>query len=83
MHMFDEILKQLQDLIRDYTGNDELTISEDTLMVNDLELSSLDIINLMGSIEDTFDICIEDEDLANLLTVKDVVNYIISKKEDK
>ena len=81
--MFDEILKQLQDLIRDYTGNDELTISEDTLMVNDLELSSLDIINLMGSIEDTFDICIEDEDLANLLTVKDVVNYIISKKEDK
>ena len=80
--MFEEILKQLQDLIRDYTGNDELTISEDTLMVNDLELSSLDIINLMGSIEDTFDICIEDEDLANLLTVKDVVNYIISKKED-
>ena len=82
MDMFEEILKQLQDLIRDYTGNDELTISEDTLMVNDLELSSLDIINLMGSIEDTFDICIEDEDLANLLTVKDVVNYIISKKED-
>ena len=82
MHMFEEILKQLQDLIRDYTGNDELTISEDTLMVNDLELSSLDIINLMGSIEDTFDICIEDEYLANLLTVKDVVNYIISKKED-
>ena len=80
--MFEEILKQLQDLIRDYTGNDELTISEDTLMVNDLELSSLDIINLMGSIEDTFDICIEDEYLANLLTVKDVVNYIISKKED-
>ena len=25
---------------------------------------------------------IEDEDLANLLTVKDVVDYIISKKED-
>ena len=81
--MFEEVLKQLQDLIRDYTGNNELVIKEDTLMVNDLELSSLDIINLMGSIEDTFDICIEDEDLANLLTVKDVVNYIISKKEDK
>ena len=80
--MFEEVLKQLQDLIRDYTGNIELVINEDTMMVKDLELSSLDVINLMGSIEDTFDISIEDEDLANLLTVKDVVDYIISKKED-
>ncbi|MBQ1567825.1 MAG: acyl carrier protein [Erysipelotrichaceae bacterium] len=80
--MFEEVLKQLQDLIRDYTGNSELVINEDTMMVKDLELSSLDVINLMGSIEDTFDISIEDEDLANLLTVKDVVDYIISKKED-
>ena len=80
--MFEEVLKQLQDLIRDYTGNSELVINEDTMMVKDLELSSLDVINLMGSIEDTFDISIEDEDLANLLTVKDAVDYIISKKED-
>jgi acyl carrier protein len=80
--MSEEILKQLQDLIRDYTGNKELVITEESSLVNDLELSSLDIISLIGNVEDAFDIQIEDEDIANLLTVKDVVNYIISKKED-
>ena len=80
--MSKEILNQLQDLFRDYSGNNELVLTEEMSFVNDLELSSLDIINLIGSIEDTFDIQIEDDDIVSLLTVKDVVDYIISKKED-
>ncbi len=79
--MSKEVLKQLQDLIRDYTGNDELVINENTSFINDLELSSLDVISLIGNIEDTFDLHIEDEDIVKLLTVKDAVDYIISKKE--
>ena len=80
--MSEEMMKQLQDLIRDYTGNDEIVLTEKMSLVNDLELSSLDVISLIGNIEDTFDIQIEDEDIVKLLTVKDVVEYIISKKED-
>ena len=80
--MSKEIVNQLQDLFRDYSGNNELVLTEEMSFVNDLELSSLDIINLIGSIEDTFDIQIEDDDIVSLLTVKDVVDYIISKKED-
>ena len=80
--MSKEILNQLQDLFRDYSGNNELVLTEEMSLVNDLELSSLDIINLIGSIEDTFDIQIEDDDIVSLLTVKDVVDYIVSKKED-
>lgn len=79
--MSEEIMKQLQDLIRDYTGNDEIVLTEEMSLVNDLELSSLDVISLIGNIEDTFDIQVEDEDIVKLLTVKDVVEYIISKKE--
>ena len=79
--MKEKILKQLQDLIRDYTGRDDLVISEDSSLINDLELSSLDIISLVGSVEDTFEIMIDDEDIVNLLTVRDVVDYIVSKKE--
>ena len=80
--MSEKILEQLQDLIRDYSGNNKLVITEESSLANDLELSSLDIISLIGNIEDTFDIQVEDEDIVNLLTVKDVVNYIISKKKD-
>ena len=79
--MSEEILNQLQDLIRDYSGNNEMILTEELSLVNDLELSSLDIISLTGSIEDTFDIQILDEDIVNLLTVKDVVDYIIRKKK--
>ena len=79
--MKEKVLKQLQDLIRDYTGRDDLVISEDSSLINDLELSSLDIISLVGSVEDTFEIMIDDEDIVNLLTVRDVVDYIVSKRE--
>lgn len=78
--MKEKVLKQLQDLIRDYTGRDDLVISKDSSLINDLELSSLDIISLVGSVEDTFEIMIDDEDIVNLLTVRDVVDYIVSKK---
>ena len=81
--MSKEILNQLQDLIRNYSGNNELVLMEESSLVNDLELSSLDIISLTGSIEDTFDIQILDEDIINLLTIKDVIDYIIRKKEEK
>ena len=81
--MSEEILNQLQDLIRDYSGNNEMILTEELSLVNDLELSSLDIISLAGSIEDTFDIQIEDDDIVNLHTIKDVVDYIISKKEEQ
>ena len=77
-----EILNQLQELIRDYSGNYELVLTEESSLINDLQLSSLDIISLIGSIEDAFDIQIEDEDITNLYTVKDVVDYVISKKKD-
>ena len=79
--MKEKVLKQLQDLVRDYTGNDKLVINEESSLVKDLELSSLDIISLVGSIEDTFEIMVDDKDIVNLLTVKDVVDYIVSKKE--
>ena len=80
--MSEQVLEKLQDLFRDYSGNDELVLTEESSLVNDLGLSSLDVISLIGNIEDTFDIQIEDEDIANLLTVKDVVDYIVRKKEN-
>lgn len=77
--MSEKILKQFQDIIREYSGKDDLVITEKSSLVNDLELSSLDIISLIGSVEDTFNIEIEDEDVVKMVTVGDVVDYIISK----
>ncbi|MBR3264409.1 MAG: acyl carrier protein [Erysipelotrichaceae bacterium] len=81
--MSKEILEKLQELIREYSGNSDLQISEDSSLINDLQLSSLDVISLVGIIEDTFDIEFDDENIAGMITVKDVVEYISSKKKEQ
>jgi len=78
--MSKEILEKLQELIREYSGNSDLQISEDSSLINDLRLSSLDVISLIGIIEDNFDIEVDDENILKMVTVKDVVEYIISKQ---
>ena len=81
--MSKEIFEKLKELIRDYSGNSDLQISEDSSLINDLQLSSLDVISLIGMIEDNFDIEVDDENLAGIVTVKDVIDYIIRKQEEK
>jgi len=78
--MSKEILEKLQELIREYSGNNDLQISEESSLINDLHLSSLDVISLIGIIEDNFDIEVDDENILKMVTVKDVVEYIISKQ---
>ena len=75
-----EILEELQELIREYSGNNDLQMNEDSSLISDLELSSLDVISLVGIIEDHFDIEIDDESITKMVTVRDVVDYIKSKK---
>ena len=74
------ILEQLEKILRDSLGKEDLHIKEEDSLINDLELTSLDIINLVGVIEDTFGIEILDEDISAIKTVKDVVNYIEEKR---
>ncbi len=44
--------------------------------VDDLGADSLDLVELIMSMEEEFEIEIEDDDAEKMLTVKDAVNYI-------
>ena len=48
----------------------------DTHLVDDLGADSLDIVELIMSIEDSFGISISDEDAAQLYTVGRIVEYL-------
>lgn len=52
-------------------------------LVNDFDMDSLDSVELIMALEEEFDIEIPDEDADNLLTVKDIVEYIIKKTMKK
>ena len=55
---------------------EESTITETTDIAEDLGADSLDVVEMMMSIEDEFGIEIADEDARSFKTVADVVAYI-------
>lgn len=80
--MKEEIFEQLKEIIFDYLGDDEIEVKLESNFIDDIGLSSLDMISIVGQVEDTFEIVVEDEDIANIKTMEDAVDYIIKKKEE-
>ncbi len=67
-------------LISDATKVDQGKISKETSFVDDLNLDSLDIVELMMKMEDEFGIEIPEEDAEGLKKVSDVVTYLEKKQ---
>lgn len=51
-------------------------IRADAEFINDLGADSLDIVELLMSLEDEFDLEVSDEEAENIKTVQDAVNFI-------
>ncbi len=61
---------------------DEDQITMDASFTDDLGADSLDLVELIMSLEEEFDMEIPDEDAEKIATVKDVVDYIKSRVEE-
>lgn len=55
---------------------DPETITMETNVVDDLGADSLDVVELIMSLEDSFGITISDDDAAKLTTVSNIVEYL-------
>lgn len=64
----------VKEIIYKATGKSNITY--DTDFVQDLELNSFDIINIISAFEDYFDVEISTREVWQLRKVKDVVAYI-------
>ena len=67
-------------LVSDATKVDVAKITGATSFVDDLNLDSLDIVELMMKMEDEFGVEIPEEEAEGLKTVQDVIGYISNKK---
>lgn len=74
------VLDQIKEILKDTTDIDESKITLDAKLKEDLELDSLDSVELIMSAEEEFGIEIPDEDVMNFKTVNDIVNYIEKHK---
>ena len=69
----------MKKILEDQLDIDTATVNENTDIAEDLGADSLDVVELVMTVEEEFDITIEDSDAHLFKTVGDVVNYIESK----
>ena len=71
--------EKIRDILAAQLDIDEDKISLRTSIADDLGADSLDVVELMMSIEEEFGVTIDEEDVRTFKTVGDVANYIDDK----
>ena len=71
-----DIFEQVKKILCDQLDLEEEQVNEDSEVIDDLGADSLDIVDLVMTLEEEFDTEIPDEDIENLKTVGDIDKYI-------
>ena len=69
-------IDKIKQILADTLDLSEDEISADTNIATDLGADSLDVVEILMSIEDEFDIEIPDSEIENIRTVGELVEYI-------
>lgn len=72
----DKVFEKIQDIVAKQLGIEAEAIKTDSNFTTDLNADSLDVVELVMSFEEEFDVPIEDEDAGGLTTVQDAIDYI-------
>ncbi|GGB41558.1 acyl carrier protein [Flexivirga endophytica] len=71
-----EILQGLADIVNEETGVEASEVQLDKSFTEDLDIDSLSMMTIVVNAEEKFGVRIPDDDVKNLSTVGDAVNYI-------
>lgn len=74
----DEVVQKVHDLIAESLGVKRNEVVSSASFIDDLNADSLDIVELVMTIEKEFDIEIPDDEAERIRTVQDAVDYIVS-----
>ena len=73
------MLEKMKEMVADQLNVDAAEITAETSFKDDLGADSLDLFELVMALEDEYSVEIPSDDLQNLLTVGDVMNYLKEK----
>lgn len=78
----DEVLAGLAELVNDETGIATETVQLDKSFTDDLDIDSISMMTIVVNAEERFDVKIPDDEVKNLITVKDAVDFIVGAQSE-
>lgn len=73
------VFEKVKEMLCEQLDVEEDKVALESSIVDDLGADSLDVVDLVMSLEEEFDLEIPDEDVENMKTVGDMVKYIEGK----
>jgi acyl carrier protein len=71
-----EVLAGLAEIVNEETGIDNSSVQLDKSFVDDLDIDSISMLTIVMNAEGKFGVTIPEDEVANLKTVGDAVNFI-------
>lgn len=76
------MIEELKKTICQYVDVKPEEIFEDSRFIEDLGFNSYDFMSMVGEIEDKYDVEVEEQDVIQVKTVKDAMEYIKKLQEE-
>jgi len=74
----EEVLTGLADIVNEIAGVPVEDVELDKSFIDDLDVDSLSMVEVVVAAEEKFDVKIPDDDVKGLKTVRDAVDYIVT-----
>ncbi len=80
-----ETIEKLKNIVKPYIQNQEAfdNITENTNFINDLQINSANLVDVILDIEEEFDIIIDNESMERMIDVKTTIEIITTKLSEK
>ncbi len=70
------VFEKVVEVIADITGKNPDGITMESHLVDDLDLDSLDAVEIVMALEDEYSVSVPDDDMEQFKTVGDIVEYV-------
>ncbi len=81
----EEILQKLKAIVQPFVKNEEafINLTEDTDFINDLQINSANLVDVVLDTEEAFDIEIDNISMEKMVTIKAALEIINTKLSEK
>lgn len=71
-----EIIAQILAILEDVVEISPEDVSEDSVLMDDLDLSSMEILTIVADLEEAFGLRIPEKELRSFVTISDLADYL-------